>query len=203
MMVAKLPKLKNPRSDFACSIVKNKSFAGILVAGGFNKNYPMNISEVFDLEKGEWQEIGQLKEAGYGFKMLALDGGIMALGGHDGTRTISSVEKLNLLTGSWEIVGQELIMQQLWYQLTNSVSKLKQHNDQQLHQWKQQKLKQQQQWLQHQQQWLQHQVKEFSNLVCSSSILVIHFCIIFSIISGTNRAKKMFVPCVVLLNAQS
>ena len=35
-----LPSLKTPRSHFACSVVKNETFTGVLVAGGFLKGIP-------------------------------------------------------------------------------------------------------------------------------------------------------------------
>ena len=35
-----LQSLKTPRSSFACSMVKNETFTGVLVAGGFSKGIP-------------------------------------------------------------------------------------------------------------------------------------------------------------------
>merc|ERR1719320_1852932 len=99
-----LPSLKTPRSNFACSVVKNETFTGILVAGGFMKDEVLSTSELFDLELGEWIETGSLNIARQDFEMLVLEGGVHAFGGLDGKK-LNSVEKFNLSTGEWEITG--------------------------------------------------------------------------------------------------
>merc|ERR1712179_429561 len=99
-----LPNLKTPRRNFACSMVKNETFTGVLVAGGFGKGDVLNSSELFDLELGEWLEAGSLNFARLNFKMLALEGGIHAFGGLY-LKNLNSVEKFNLSTGEWEIAG--------------------------------------------------------------------------------------------------
>merc|ERR1712179_819699 len=99
-----LPNLKTPRESFACSLVKNETFTGVLVAGGKTKGDVLNSSELFNLEVGEWMEAGSLNFPRLDFKMLALEGGIHAFGGFY-ERTLNSVEKFNLSTGEWEIAG--------------------------------------------------------------------------------------------------
>merc|ERR1711892_470938 len=49
--------------------------------------------------------IGNLNIARDRFEMLTLNGGILAFGGKYGMESTSSVEKLNLSTGEWKIVG--------------------------------------------------------------------------------------------------
>merc|ERR1712013_156478 len=99
-----LPSLKTPRNNFACSIVKNETFTGVIVAGGFIKDEVLSTSELFNLELGEWMEAGSLNFARQDFKMLTLVGGVHAFGGLDGKK-LNSVEKFNLSTGEWEITG--------------------------------------------------------------------------------------------------
>merc|ERR1712013_23955 len=99
-----LQSLKTPRSSFACSMVKNETFTGVLVAGGFIKDEVLSTSELFDLELGEWIETGSLNIARQDFKMLTLEGGVHSFGGLDGKK-LNSVEKFNLSTGEWDITG--------------------------------------------------------------------------------------------------
>merc|ERR1712013_920048 len=99
-----LPSLKTPRSHFACSVVKNETFTGVLVAGGFSKDVVLSTSELLNLELGERMETGSLNIARQDFEMLALEGGVHAFGGLDGKK-LNSVEKFNLSTGKWEITG--------------------------------------------------------------------------------------------------
>merc|ERR1719320_735741 len=99
-----LPSLKTPRSHFACSVVKNETFTGVLVAGGFSKDGVLSTTELFDLELGEWMETGSLNIARQDFEMLSLEGGVHAFGGLNGKK-LNSVEKFNLSTGEWVITG--------------------------------------------------------------------------------------------------
>jgi len=101
----KLPNLNTKRSGFACSLVGNQTFTGILVAGGSREDAALATSELYDWEREEWQEVDDLTVARAYFKMFAIDGGVLALGGVSSSDMLSSVEKFNLSTNKWEIVG--------------------------------------------------------------------------------------------------
>merc|ERR1712013_764075 len=129
-----LPSLKTPRNNFACSIVKNETFTGVIVAGGFIKDEVLSTSELFNLELGEWMEAGSLNFARQDFKMLTLVGGVHAFGGLMGRNSIL-LKSLTfpLVNGRLlEIsLNQEELMLLLWYQQNNSVVMRKQLQTQQ------------------------------------------------------------------------
>jgi len=101
-----LESLRTPRTAFACALVKNETFSGILVAGGKTERDEFtDISELYNFETKQWHRIGNLNIARDRFEMLAFNGGILAFGGEYGMESTSSVEKLNLSTGEWKIVG--------------------------------------------------------------------------------------------------
>ena len=69
------------RSAHGCTLVSSDTFTGVLVAGGFNGDFLRN-SEILDLSTGVWHEVGHLNYRRHQFKISAMAGKIVALGGY-------------------------------------------------------------------------------------------------------------------------
>jgi len=111
-------RLKNlflPRYHHDCVYVRNMAtnFRGVLVAGG---TVTHNLSELYDINTGEWSSSGQLSSARDGVKMVVLGEKILAMGGYDG-HYLSTVDSFNLTTHQWT-ASEEMLEARCWHAVT-------------------------------------------------------------------------------------
>ncbi|CAK8685820.1 unnamed protein product [Clavelina lepadiformis] len=65
---------------------------------GYNRT---NTTEFYDPRNGKWEYIPPMKTCRYGLTAIVLNNEIYAIGGHDGSNPLCSVEKYNLDTKTW------------------------------------------------------------------------------------------------------
>ena len=91
--------MAHPRNMHGCSLVRNETFVGVLVAGGDGPdNYPVDSSELLDLATGAWREVGPLAVARDTVKIVVLKERILAVGGAG-----PGVEEFSLATLTWSV----------------------------------------------------------------------------------------------------
>ena len=67
-----------------------------------------NHVEFFSMDTGEWEEIGSLNEARRGIELVFVEDTLYAMGGFNGKRYVSTVEKFNFETKTWTVVEDML-----------------------------------------------------------------------------------------------
>ena len=67
-------------------------------AGGFDDNSPLDSVEKYNPESKQWSAVTKMSCARGGVGVAALGGRIYAVGGHDGTNYLNSVEAYDPLT---------------------------------------------------------------------------------------------------------
>ena len=68
-----------------------------------------STSEMYDITSGEWSSTGNLTSDRIGMRMVVLGDNILAMGGHDGGSTSSSVDKFNLTSMEWKFTEEMLV----------------------------------------------------------------------------------------------
>ena len=87
--------MAHPRNMHGCSLVRNETFVGVLVAGGDGPD-----SELLDLATGAWREVGPLAVARDTVKIVVLKERILAVGGAG-----PGVEEFSLATLTWSVTN--------------------------------------------------------------------------------------------------
>jgi len=105
----KLQNLKTPRTQHGCTYIRdsNSKFRGVLLAGGFNGHSATSSSEMYDMETGEWSDMGNLTTERDGVSVIVLGEDIFAMGGKSSSY-LSSVDKFNLTSKSWKS-GEDML----------------------------------------------------------------------------------------------
>ena len=78
----------------------------LVVAGGGKTNgdeFPVN-EEIYIPALNKWQQISKLNHERVFNELVSCNGYLFALGGNDGNRCLSSMEKLSNLDGEWDVV---------------------------------------------------------------------------------------------------
>ena len=91
-----LPEMKNKRAQHGCSLVTNNVVLQILVAGGYGSGGILSSSvERMTRRAGgdfsEWEYVGSLPAARYGFPMISLADKIFILGGYENVNYSESI----------------------------------------------------------------------------------------------------------------
>ena len=90
------------RRDHACLFIQLETSAGILVTGGLGREDEVLASaEFLDLETREWQQVSGLKLARTEHTMSLVAGLPTVIGGVNGDQFISSIEKFDKSSNSW------------------------------------------------------------------------------------------------------
>jgi len=86
-----------------CSLLRNETWSGVLVAGGVNSESLLANAEVFDLATGHWQVAGNLTSARQGLLLVENVDGALALGGIDQQyQALTTVEQFKVDVLEWE-----------------------------------------------------------------------------------------------------
>ena len=70
----------------------------VLCAGGFDDNSPLDCVERYNPQTGLWTMVAPMSCPRGGVGIAALGGKLYAVGGHDGTNYLSSVEEYDPLS---------------------------------------------------------------------------------------------------------
>jgi len=114
-----LANLKQKRSGHGCAFVKHGSMVGVMVAGGLplgNQQWKVDVTrattdhvEFYSLETGQWEVVGSLNEARRGLKLIFVQDTLYAMGGFNGKRYVSTVEKFDFATKTWKPAADMLV----------------------------------------------------------------------------------------------
>jgi len=86
-----------------CSLLRNETWSGVLVAGGVNSESLLANAEVLDLATGHWQVAGNLTSARQGLVVVENVDGALALGGIDQQyQALTKVEQFKVDVLEWE-----------------------------------------------------------------------------------------------------
>jgi len=86
-----------------CSLLRNETFSGVLVAGGVNSNSLLANAEVLDLFAGQWQPVGNLSSSRQGLVLVENDEGALAMGGiNQQYQALTTVEQFKTDMLEWE-----------------------------------------------------------------------------------------------------
>jgi len=96
MLVARL-------GQHGCSLLRNETWSGVLVAGGVNSESLLANTEVLDLATGHWQVAGNLTSVRQGLVVVENVDGALALGGIDQQyQALTTVEQFKVDVLEWE-----------------------------------------------------------------------------------------------------
>ena len=74
----------------------------LVVAGGNGENNDaIGLTEIYAIGSNKWKTIASLKHKRQGNQLLVCDGSLFALGGHQGSTCLSSVERLDDMDDKW------------------------------------------------------------------------------------------------------
>ena len=83
-----------------CAWVLNRSL--FICAGGFDDNSPLDSVEKYDTQNNVWKTVAKMSCPRGGVGVAALGGRLYAVGGHDGTNYLNSVEAYDPMTDRYE-----------------------------------------------------------------------------------------------------
>ncbi|MBD3419465.1 MAG: hypothetical protein GF398_05035 [Chitinivibrionales bacterium] len=110
--VVALPDMPTPRRFLASAVLDKKLYA---IGGEKDKSYGsgwpplvLNTVERFDIVTGKWDSVAAMNYARADFAADTLNGTIYVIGGQDYRREITSIERYDPISDSWEIDSVEL-----------------------------------------------------------------------------------------------